>query len=399
MCICVCVGLVSHVHSLWWYSNDLSVLWPCSIIWILDPPRYYFAVVECSSISCAETIYSQLDGMEFETSSVALDLRFVPDETKFDGKTVRDGATSIPSNYSPPEFVLKAVQQSSVQCSWDESPAERQVLVKGSNRQGWEETNEELEKFLQGSDDTDSSDEEHLVMRVKKARQALLGDAATPCNDDFGGNTSEGKGDGLGDDVFLVDDEEQENEVTLKDRKEKGATSKKKRQKSPLDTESTQYHECKLEAPSKVLNSRMLEDKRRRRKAKRAESEGIIVNNKSSQLQAAANVVNSSSHKETEEVFDDDILDFDMRALEREDKLKGKKLRGKRKRKELKREKASGRGFEVDVNDPRFSAVLEGTDEHFGIDKTAPEFRNTKGMNRILETRLQRHREREEYHS
>ncbi len=337
--------------------------------------------------------------MEFETSSVALDLRFVPDETTFDGKTVRDGATSIPSNYSPPEFVLKAVQQSSVQCSWDESPAERQVLLKGSSRQGWEETNEEeLETFLQGSDDADSSDEEHLVMRVKKARQALLGDAATPCNDVFFGNTSEGKGNDLGDDDFFVDDE-QENEVTLKDRKEKGATSKKKRQKSPLDMKSTQYHECKLETPSKALNSRMLEDKLRRRKPKRADSEGIIVNNKSAQLQAAANVVNSSSRNETEEVVDDDILDFDMRALEREDKLKGKKLRGKRKRKELKREKASGRGFEVDVNDPRFSALLDGTNEQFGIDKTAPEFRNTEGMNRILETRLQRHREREEHHS
>ncbi len=354
--------------------------------------------------------------MEFETSSVALDLRFVPDETTFDGKTVRDGATSIPSNYLSPEFVLKAVQQSSVQCSWDESPAERQVLLKGSSKQGWEDVNEEeLEKFLQGSDD-DSSDEEHLLKRVKKARKALLGDssATTACNDDFFGNISESGGkndDGDLDDgnVFVDDDEEQEEdaeEVTLKDRKEKDGDTplnkgkRQKKKKPPLDRSERNKFE-------KALNSRKLQDKRcGQRKEKHIESNGIIVDTEKAQQQQLGqavdidNVVNMNSSRshndETEEFVDDDALDFDMRALEREDKLKGKKLRGRRKRKEMKREKASGRGFEVDVNDARFSAVLEGTDERFGIDKTAPEFRNTEGMHRILETRLQRHREREQ---
>ncbi len=370
-------------------------------------------MIKCSSINCAETIYAQLDGMEFETSSVALDLRFVPDEITFDGKTVRDTATFIPTDYSPPDFVLKAFQQSNVECSWDAPPAERKILLKGSSTQGWEEANEEeLEKFLQGSsdDDADSSDEERLLVCVKKARQALLGynTELLHCHDNDNvvhGNTKKDEGSDDGSENALFVDMGQEEHT---DEEHISITRNRKRYRSTLvDTESSpgskRYSSVastaayKVETPSQVLNSRKLQDKCERRNMKRAEREGIIVKPQPPQQQrdADASLIHGS-RRDLMEIIDEDVLDFDMRALEREDKLKGKKLRGKRKRKELKREKAAGQGFEVDVNDPRFSAVLEGTDDQFGIDKTAPEFRDTEGMNRILETRLRRHKEREE---
>jgi hypothetical protein len=56
----------------------------------------------------------QIDGMEFESSSVALDLRFVPDNMQFDTVTVRDSATAISSTYTPPTFIFKALQQTKV---------------------------------------------------------------------------------------------------------------------------------------------------------------------------------------------------------------------------------------------------------------------------------------------
>ncbi|CAN0421825.1 unnamed protein product, partial [Ectocarpus sp. 12 AP-2014] len=67
--------------------------------------------------------------MEFEHSSVALDLRFIPDEVSFEGRQVRDKSSSVPSSYQPPSFICKALQQTRVECTWDEAPSERQVLL------------------------------------------------------------------------------------------------------------------------------------------------------------------------------------------------------------------------------------------------------------------------------
>jgi hypothetical protein len=53
--------------------------------------------------------------------------------------------------------------------------------------------------------------------------------------------------------------------------------------------------------------------------------------------------------------------DFDMRALARAEKMKGKKLKGKRRRKEAERAGAApGAEFSVDTRDPRFAAVGVG---------------------------------------
>jgi len=55
----------------------------------------------------------------------------------------------------------------------------------------------------------------------------------------------------------------------------------------------------------------------------------------------------------------------------------------KRKEKELETS-VSGKDFHIDTKDSHFAAVLEGTDDRFGIDRTDPNYEETKAMKEIL---------------
>ena len=119
---------------------------------------------------------------------------------------------------------------------------------------------------------------------------------------------------------------------------------------------------------------------------------------------------------------------YDMRAVVRAEKMAGKKLKGGRAKKEARRaleaglvldrstatsssssssssstSKAKARtatvtdasGFQIDVKDARFQAVLDGGgDGRFGLDPTDPSFKPTSGMRVVLEEQRKRRRER-----
>ena len=49
-----------------------------------DRMRYYYAVVECDTVTTAQALYDLCDGSEFEQSGSVFDLRYIPDEEVFD---------------------------------------------------------------------------------------------------------------------------------------------------------------------------------------------------------------------------------------------------------------------------------------------------------------------------
>lgn len=88
---------------------------------------------------------------------------------------------------------------------------------------------------------------------------------------------------------------------------------------------------------------------------------------------------------------EEDEKDYDMRGIKRIQKNKNKKLRGLRKRKETElATNVSGRYFKVDTKDERFAAVLAGTDDRFGIDRTDPNYKETDAMKEILAEQTKR---------
>ncbi|XP_037621665.1 ESF1 homolog isoform X2 [Sebastes umbrosus] len=87
--------------------------------------KYFYAVVECDSADTAAKIYQECDGFEYESSCSVLDLRFIPDEVKFDEEP-KDVATDVNlSAYTPKLFTSSAHATSKVQLTWDETDNER----------------------------------------------------------------------------------------------------------------------------------------------------------------------------------------------------------------------------------------------------------------------------------
>jgi hypothetical protein len=95
--------------------------------------KYYYAVVDCDTVDTARHIYEQCDGIEYETSAVRLDLRFIPDSITFDSSLLaHDQCTQLPDKaiYKPILFRNTALTQTKVRCTWDETPVERRRLTR-----------------------------------------------------------------------------------------------------------------------------------------------------------------------------------------------------------------------------------------------------------------------------
>ncbi|KAL7464513.1 hypothetical protein ACHAXS_004847 [Conticribra weissflogii] len=83
--------------------------------------------------------------------------------------------------------------------------------------------------------------------------------------------------------------------------------------------------------------------------------------------------------------------DYDMRGLAKLEKNANKKLKGKRKRQmETLAANVSGQEFKIDTTDDRFAALLDGSDDRFGIDRTNPLYKETGAMKTLLEEQSKR---------
>lgn len=170
---------------------------------------YYFAVTEFTSAEAADTAYAELDGMEVGHSSAQMDLSAIPEkdiESVIDNRRLRDQASSIPTVYTPPDFVVNALQKTDVKCTWEEGDKERERMLTqyGVNSDAWNAMTEgdDLRAYLASDASSDDDSVDGKATKTKNMRKMLgLGDSS----DDFSENNAEEVDERQDDDSFFGD--------------------------------------------------------------------------------------------------------------------------------------------------------------------------------------------------
>lgn len=394
----------------------------------LSKLKYYFAIVECDSVDTSNTLYEECDGIELENSAMTFDLRFVPDEENFGKRQVRETCTTLPAQYTPPDFIINALQHTKVQCSWDEGEKEREKKL--TNISQWRQLQES--DFMQymasdnSSDDEDSEeDDDDKKAKGSSLRKLLLG-ANAEMSDSEGSDASGSQGSQQEDDFFMDDQEESEEEEevkpTKKDKKgkKKGSEAEEEGDEDMVmtympDAEKELQQKRKTDGmtPFELDQLKQTQKKKARKDMRKATIEAHKAEQEAERLERLEEAKKLIEKSKMQSLAHIDDEDEDGQLVVKDKKSRKLMMKSKTKRRMLKEQQAAGGavedddeehtskkskkgedGFKVNTHDDRFAALFEG-DANFGIDTTSSEYKATPGVQQILQEQRKRRQHRD----
>ncbi|KAI4488856.1 hypothetical protein M0804_004354 [Polistes exclamans] len=378
----------------------------------LNRLKYYYAVLECDSAETANKIYTDCDGIEYESTATRLDLRFIPDDMNFDQEP-REVCTELPeiSKYQPRQFITTALQQAKVQLTWDETNPEREELANRLNSGKINEINEkDLQAYLANGTSDDDTDKE--IEQDDRHQREIQEDLNTP-NDPIEKYKSLLK--------QLDEDEEAKKNKDVELEFTWGIGTEEKTEKLVNEKLNKNKHLAPFE---KYLAKRKTKQKARKEEIKKlielhddniSNSDDSDVNFsknnkpinsrlscKKQQIAGENGDVDSSSMEDekTKHVDELELLlmdetenenkkHFDMNKIEANTNLSKSKLKRLKKKQNV--QKIEEDQFQVNVNDPRFASLF--TSHNFNIDPADPHYRKTKGTETLIQEKLKRRAE------
>ncbi|KAH9524210.1 pre-rRNA-processing protein esf1 [Bulinus truncatus] len=394
----------------------------------LNRLRYYYAVVDCDSVRTADNVYSECDGREYQLSSVRLDLRFIPDDMTFEDEP-REVFTEEQNvvGYQPSKFHSTALSQAKVEVTWDETEFDR------LSRRVSLLTQKELESIVEDNKyadiiappESDSEEEEDgrpswlkAVLsenseeqdrelteeeKIQLYRKVIMDKLA---EDEEEKKEEEGEMDkeiewqpGLKQKVEkkLSKKEKQEGNAIVgeflekkKEKKKKKREEKKIKKKEAVDGEENAFSDDELPDSAGLgslkelmeeenISSKGKKTKKKKKQKKNSKDEAVDEVGEKSKAELELMLMGEGS---SEKKLSKPELVSDKPESKKKKKKKAKLLKQKAS------EDKSVEDFKLDIDDPRFGALY--TSHLFHIDPTAPQFKKTKNMMKLMDEQIKR---------
>lgn len=337
--------------------------------------KYYFAVVECDSVSTAIKIYQDLDGFEVETTGTVLDLRFIPDDVTFnDRPTLDQPLKKLPKSYQAKKNITNiTLRTSSSRLTWDEDEPTR---ISTLNRKDFTDVDyHTLNQFLASESDSEISEED--VKLSKKERKKLYKKLANAGNSksnstiesiEESGEDEQNEDQNEGITISFDTDLEKQAKDLLRNQKEK----KRKENETPWETKERQRKELKKK------------EKRERKKLF-----------KKKEVDALEKMAQGPDEEVTNQ-----LKGLVENPLDPNSNMKGfniqRDLNREMTRRKQKKEIKDDTEFTVDLSDSRFRDRLLA-DPEFTLDPTNKKFKRDSNFEKIIEEKEQfRKRKRED---
>ncbi|KAF7488974.1 ESF1 -like protein [Sarcoptes scabiei] len=322
----------------------------------LERLKYFYAVVECDCIETAEIISKELDGMEYETSSTLLDIRFVPNEMNFDDVRLKEECDSMPPvNYKAPSFTTTALQQCNVKFTWDETDPKRKEIF---NRAFEDQNENDIDAYLASSSSNDEDDGEDDVWKNKE--------------------------------IFAQD---KDSDKIEKYKNLLSFLNTKEKEKSDFDLEVTWKPEIKF--GDKNRDNSDSDDSEDDSENDSGESDPTKIANESEEKINEANQTNPEELNlllmDVEERSNKKHFNYDkiVENFNRSSRSKSKNLNDNDDDDDIDADDDDD-GFVFDAEDERFNSIYNS--HHFNIDQSDPNFKRTEAFDKILERKRARAR-------
>ncbi|CAH0398418.1 unnamed protein product [Chilo suppressalis] len=367
----------------------------------LNRLKYYYAVVVCDSVATADKLYSECDGMEYESSATRLDMRFIPDDVAFDQQP-REVCTKLPdmTKYKPRLFKTTALQQAKVELTWDTTNPNRAETIR-SALDGKIDDLDLKEYLASSSDDEDSTQEinnaesdqdDDPIKRYKSLLQDIEQKEENKRNKDMEMEITWGLGIKDKAEELVKKKQNEDKDLTpfeklIKKRKEKNKQKKlKNKQNLNSNSDEMKTESSDDDIPSDIdMNDPYFAEEHNKPEFKKDKQRKTLQS-----TERNADESDEEKRKAELELLLNDENDgkahFSLKKIQ--DRESSNKKSRRKKKQKMAEQNSDLPDFDINLDDERFLAVYNS--HHFNIDPSNPNYKKTKNMEKLIQEKLRR---------
>lgn len=372
--------------------------------------RYYYAICETDSISTADIIYQTCEGTEYEASANFFDLRFVPNEMKFNEDDIKDICYEIPIDHKSKDFQTTALQHSKVKLTWDNDDEERIKITKrkftkedikdmdfkaylASDSEEEEEEEDDDANINEGDEANDDEEEEDKDNKLRNKYKSLIKGVYKDINKDTYEKDKEVeiifKPDMIkkvNQDIINKEKQNKLNNETVFEQQRRKLKEKKKllKKNNKINNEDNDdlisSDEHNYSSEDEFFSHKNLEDD----DDLESENDNNNKNNKNKNKKKRLS-------KEEREERKQNKIELELLMMDNNDNNKGKNERHFTMKSIIKqkKEEETQDGFNMNYNDDRFKDFYD--DYNYSIDPTNTKFKSTNNMKSLLSLKRKRY--------